>query len=174
MPRLRDDLTTILTDFFFLSLFPSQRLVPDSGVRLLCMEPAGGRGIVRSSPHTALDCTRPSKIKPTLLSASHNPQGGDDLDCPVKSMWSFLFLPKPCVCVCLRVFVCMAGGGGGVEHQGSNERAKDPPRKCCPCIRRGLPVWLEVGGTIATAMGLLSCGSKALRVQVKGCRNKPS
>lgn len=115
MPRLRDDLTTILTDFFFfLSLFPSQRLVPDSGVRLLCMEPAGGRGIVRSSPHTALDCTRPSKIKPTLLSASHNPQGGDDLDCPVKSMWSFLFLPKPCVCVCVPACVCVYGGGGTI------------------------------------------------------------
>lgn len=78
-------------------IYISQRLVPDSGVRLLCMELAGGRGIVQSSPHTALDCTRPSKIKPTLLSASHNPQGGDDLDCPVKSMWSLLFLPKPCV-----------------------------------------------------------------------------
>lgn len=36
-------------------LSPSQRLVPDSDVRLLCMDPAGGRGIVRSGPHTALD-----------------------------------------------------------------------------------------------------------------------
>ena len=98
----------------FFPLSPSQRLVPDSDVRLLCMDPAGGRGIVRSGPHTALDCTRPSKIKPTLLSASHNPQGGDDLDCPVKSMWSLLFLPKPCVCV----FVCMRSRGGGRGGEG--------------------------------------------------------
>lgn len=85
-------------------IYISQRLVPDSGVRLLCVETAGGRGRVGSSPHTALDCTRPSKIKPALLSASHNPQGGDDLDRPVTSVWSLLFLPKPCVC---------GDGGGG-------------------------------------------------------------
>lgn len=62
------------------------------------MAPAGRQGIVQRSPHTALGCTRPFKIKPALLSASHNPQGGDDLDCPVKSVWSLLFLPKPCEC----------------------------------------------------------------------------
>jgi len=60
------DLISIFTKFFFFFsfLFPSQRLVPDSSVRCLCMELAGGRGIVQSGLHTALNCTRPSKIKP--------------------------------------------------------------------------------------------------------------
>lgn len=152
-------------------LSPSQRLVPDSDVRLLCMDPAGGRGIVRSGPHTALDRTRPSKIKPTLLSASHNPQGGDDLDCPVKSMWSLLFLPKPCVCV----FVCVRSRGGGRggsgrwhctgiawSAKGSNEWAKDtpPPRRVLSqCSERSSCLV----GTVATAMDLLSSGSKLIR-----------
>lgn len=86
-------------------IYISQRLVLDSGVRLLCMEPAGGRGIVQSSLCSALVRMRPSKVKSTLLSASHSPQGGDDLDCPVKSVWSLLILPKPCV--------GWGGGGGG-------------------------------------------------------------
>lgn len=89
-------------------LFPSQRLVPDSGIRLLGMEAAGGRGIVRSSLFTALDCTRPSKVKPTLLSASHNPQGGDDLDCPVKSMWSYFSQSHVCVLVSVNVCACVS------------------------------------------------------------------
>lgn len=79
-------------------IYISQRLVPDSGVRLQCMKLAGGREIIQSGPHTALECMRPSEIKSTLLSASHNPQGGDNLDCPMMYMWSLPFLPKPCVC----------------------------------------------------------------------------
>ncbi len=79
--------------------------------------------------------------------------------------------------MCVYVVGCgraVALYGDSVERQGSNERAKDPPRKCCPSILRGLPVWLEVGGTIVTAMGLLSCGSKLIGFRFKGCRNKPS
>lgn len=163
-------------------LSPSQRLVPDSDVRLLCMDPAGGRGIVRSGPHTALDRTRPSKIKPTLLSASHNPQGGDDLDCPVKSMWSLLFLPKPCVCV----FVCVRSRGGGRggsgrwhctgiawSAKGSNEWAKDTP----PPTSSVVPVFWEVflsGWNSSNSHGSPEQRFEAHQVQVKGWCDKPS
>lgn len=150
-------------------IYISQRLVPDSGVRLLCMEPAGGRGIARSSPHTALDCTRPSKIKPTLLSASHNPQGGDDLDCPVKSMWSLLFLPKPCVCVSVCVCACRGCDGTACTAWSARGLMSEPRT---PPHTRVVPVFWkvflsEVGGTIATAMGLLSCGSKLIGFRLR-------
>lgn len=124
-------------------IYISQRLVPDSGVQLQCMEPVGSQGIVQSSLHTALYCTRPFKIKPTLLSASHNPQGGDDLDCPVKLVWSLLFLPKPCLCGgqwhCVRIAMWSA--------RGLMSKPKTPPPSqctCCPSILRGLPVWSQV------------------------------
>jgi len=75
----------------------SRRLGPDGGAGLWTVVPAaGGRGT---------DFTRPSGIQPTLLSASHNPQGGDDLVNVVLTI-----SPKAmcaCACACVRVCVCV-------------------------------------------------------------------
>lgn len=64
-------------------------------------------------------------------------------------------------------------------HQGSKERAKGPrppplPRKYSPSIVRGLPVWLDVGETIAAAKCLLNWGSKLMGFRFKGCRDELS
>lgn len=42
--------------------------------------------------------------------------------------------------------------------RGLNSEPMTLPRLCFPSILRGLPVWLEVGGTVETAMGV--CGLK--------------
>lgn len=96
----------------------SRRPAPDDGVRVLGMEPAGGGGGARSGRHSSSDCTRPSerrvsRLNPdpqppaslVLLSASHNPQGGDDgetsgvnvnLNFGTAILASAPVLPKPC------------------------------------------------------------------------------
>lgn len=67
--------TDLLPNSYFnmdLLLSRSQRLVPDTGVRLHCSAPAGRQGEVQRSLYTAVDCTRPFKIPhysqlPTIL-----------------------------------------------------------------------------------------------------------
>lgn len=126
------------------------------------MKLAGGREIIQSGPHTALECMRPSEIKSTLLSASHNPQGGDNLDCPMMYMWSLPFLPKPCVCEVR---------AGGTEW-GIAWSARDLMRKPRIPPTPLLSQYSErssclVGGTIATAIGLLSCSSKVIGFRLR-------
>lgn len=125
--------------FFF---FHSQRLVPDSGVWLLCMDPAGGRGMAQSSPHTALDCTRPLKIKPTLLlwlTTLH-------ISFPQSSGWRWSGLPSE-VNVVLNIspkamYVC--------EWKRVSECVLSQYSERSSCLV----------GTVATAMSLLSRSSK--------------
>lgn len=132
------------------------------------MEPAGGRGIVRSSPHTALGCTRPFKVKPTLLSASRNPQGGDDLDCPVKSMWSLLILPKPCVRVHVSVDVGVGLGGAwwyfvGIATWSDKSDPPPTPQMLSQYSVRSSCL-VQVGETIAAAT---SWGSKLIGFRLR-------
>lgn len=87
---------------------------------------------------------RPSKVQPTLLSASHSPQGGDDLDCSVKSVWSLKILPKPCV--------GRGGCGRGSTVWGQIMCASVALEASVSLVQNGLPVRFSRGGTMHTAM----------------------